>query len=61
VLFVVSGASYAAAAPSAASDLIYDKVTALVKSDSRWGDASVEVSDLDLSALDSGGKQVAVR
>jgi len=47
--------------PSAASDLIYDKVTALVKSDSRWGDASVEVSDLDLSALDSGGKQVAVR
>ncbi|VAW37463.1 hypothetical protein MNBD_DELTA02-464 [hydrothermal vent metagenome] len=59
VFFAGFGLLFAPVAARGSSALLSDKVTAAIESDSRWGDASVEVSDLDLSALGRNGKGAA--
>ena len=54
-------ASLPASAAPVGNAQILDRVTAAVETDSRWRGAVVEVSDLDLSALERHGKVNAVR
>ncbi len=59
VSLVAFGVFSAPVAAHAGNVLLSDKVTTEIESDSRWGDASVEVSDLDLSAFARNGKEAA--
>ncbi len=56
VIALVAGSSFIAAAAPVGNALILEEVTQAIKSDSRWGGAFIEISELDLSALSRRGK-----